>query len=77
MIRLSKERIIMVAIFVALVIMFVAVMGICFIAYFVLKNSSNKMSVTVVEHFEPGNVAPELTKMIEYHKNNDLVDYEI
>lgn len=65
------------AIFTALAIMFVAVIGVCFIAYFVLGNYSNKTSVTVVEHFEPGNVAPELTKMIEYHKSNDLVDYEI
>lgn len=65
------------AIFTALAIMLAAVMGICFVAYFVLRNYNNKTSVAVVEHFEPGNVAPELTKMIEYHKDNDLVDYEI
>lgn len=67
----------MIAIFTALAIMFAIVVGVCFIAFVMLKNCHNKTSLTVVEHFEPGNVSPELTTMIEYHKKNVLVDYEI
>ncbi len=39
--------------------------------------AGNKMSAGIVHSFVPDNIAPELTKMIEYHKENGIVKYEI
>lgn len=43
------------------------------------KESNQKMNDgnNIIGNFEPGNIAPTLSEMIEFHKKNGVVDYDI
>ena len=58
------------------------VVSLIFVAIFVTKSIQNKMRGTwrsegIIRAFEPGNEAPELSKMIQYHKEHGVVNYDI
>lgn len=61
----------------------IALLFICAISALVLtlffnhKNSNNYASKNIVDSFEPDNLSPELTEMINFHKENGNVDYKI
>ncbi len=55
----------------------ICIFGLLIFAFIKTKNHNNKNSKNVINHFEPKNVAPELTAMIDYHKNNETVHYEL
>lgn len=55
----------------------VCIFGLLIFTFIRTRNYNNKNCKSVINHFEPKNVAPELTEMIEYHKNNETVDYEL
>ena len=38
---------------------------------------TNKKSDRIIRSFEPDNAAPELSEMIQYHKKNGIVEYEV
>ena len=66
----------MLTIFIACLILLLAVIGVCIIGYFVLYNVLNDVSISIVEHFED-EVEDDFDGMIAYHANNPAVDYEI
>lgn len=41
------------------------------------KMKNNNESKEIIQGFEPDNAAPALSEMIEYHKKNDTVKYEV
>lgn len=41
------------------------------------KNTDQGEGNRIIGRFEPDNIAPTLTEMIDYHKENGVVDYEI
>lgn len=55
----------------------VCIFGLLIFAFIKTKNHNNKNSKNVINHFEPKNAAPMLTEMIDYHKNNESVNYEL
>lgn len=47
------------------------------VLFFGNKNSNVRTSKSIIELFEPDNVAPELGEMIDFHKKNGSIDYEV
>lgn len=41
------------------------------------KNKNQSEGNKIIGKFEPDNIAPTLTEMIDFHKKNGIVDYEI
>ena len=41
------------------------------------KNKNQNEGNIIIGKFEPDNIAPTLTEMIDFHKKNGIVDYEI
>ena len=64
-------------IWLAILIMLFIVCLVCVIGYFILTNALNDISISIVKHFEEGLDDDNFDGMIEYHKNNEVVDYSI
>ncbi len=47
--------------------------------YFILTKSSctSNSSKYILNKFEPDNTAPKITELIEFHKNNETIKYNI
>lgn len=43
----------------------------------VFAKRGNEEGKKILEKFEPGNYSPKLTTMVNYHKENGIVEYEI
>lgn len=41
------------------------------------KNENKKNGNDIISKFEPDNIAPTLTEMIDFHKKNGVVDYDL
>lgn len=41
------------------------------------KNQNQSEGNMIIGKFEPDNIAPTLTEMIDFHKKNGIIDYEI
>lgn len=41
------------------------------------KNQNQREGNMIIGKFEPDNIAPTLTEMIDFHKKNGIIDYEI
>ena len=50
-----------------------------FTVYFILLNisCSSISSKYILNKFEPDNTAPKITELIEFHKNNETIKYNI
>ena len=46
-------------------------------SYALSKDKKQNEGNMIIGKFEPDNIAPTLTDMIEFHKKNGIIDYEI
>ena len=54
------------------------IVGFMFIwGYSLSRNTKQKESNSIISNFEPDNISPELTDMINFHKENGTVKYQI
>lgn len=64
------------------IFLFAFVFAVAIFAFFMVtfkrqNGAGNSQSKKLINKFNPDNLAPELSKMIEYHKENGAIHYEI